>query len=64
MWISYRLFFKQGGFAFVALGNKPESTKKFIITFDEKEFLKMNFKLKKPFKNVDGVQKLQVMPGD
>lgn len=58
MWISYRLFYKQGGFAFVALGNKKQSTKKFIITFDEKDFNKMNFKLKKPYKNKENVQTL------
>lgn len=63
MWISYRLFFKQGGFAFIAMGNKKESTKKFLITFDEKDFIKMNFKLKKPFKNISNIQTLEVMPG-
>jgi hypothetical protein len=63
MWISYRLFYKQGGFAFIAVGNKLESNKKFLITFDEKDFIKMNFKLKKPFKNVEKIQNLEVLPG-
>jgi hypothetical protein len=63
MWISYRLFYKQGGFAFIAVGNKPQSNKKFLITFDEKDFIKMNFKLKKPFKNIDQIQTLEVLPG-
>lgn len=34
MWISYRLFYKQGGFAFIAAGNHENSNKKFVITFD------------------------------
>ena len=63
MWISYRLFYKQGGFAFIAIGNSQESTKKFLITFDEKDFTKMNFKLKKPFKNHENIQMLEVKPG-
>jgi hypothetical protein len=35
MWISYKLLYKQGGYAYIAMGNDPSSNKKFIVTFDE-----------------------------
>lgn len=34
MWISWKLLFQQGGYAYIALGNSPSSKKKFIVTFD------------------------------
>lgn len=64
MWISYKLFYKQGGYAYIAIGNSLQSNKKFIITFDKDDFKKINFKLKKPFKTVEGVQTLTVEPGE
>lgn len=63
MWISYKLLYKQGGYAYVAMGNSNISNKKFIITFDEKDFQSMNFKLKKPYKNIKGLQTIEVLPG-
>jgi hypothetical protein len=35
MWISWKLLFQQGGYAYIAIGNDKESNKKFVITFDE-----------------------------
>lgn len=35
MWISYKLLYKQGGYAYIAMGNDLSSNKKFIVTFDE-----------------------------
>ena len=34
MWISWKLMFQQGGFAFVGFGNEKQSNRKFVITFD------------------------------
>ena len=64
MWISYKLFYKQGGYAYIGIGNSEISNKKFIVTFDEKDFAEMNFKLKKPYKRIQGVQTIEVMPGE
>ncbi len=58
MWISYKLFYKQGGLAFIAIGNSKQSNKKFVITFDANDFKKINFKLKKPYKKIEGIQKM------
>jgi hypothetical protein len=33
MWISWKLLFKEGGFAFIAFGNSYDSNKKFKINF-------------------------------
>jgi len=35
MWISWKLLFQQGGYAYIALGNSEKSDKKFIVSFDE-----------------------------
>ena len=35
MWISWKLLYQQGGYAYIALGNSSESKKKFHVTFDE-----------------------------
>lgn len=34
MWISWKLLFQQGGYAYVALGNSSESKKNFVVQFD------------------------------
>jgi hypothetical protein len=34
MWVSYKLLFEKGGFAYVAFGNEIMSNKKFIVEFD------------------------------
>lgn len=36
MWISWKLLFSKGGYAFVAFGVESSCEKKFIINFDEK----------------------------
>ena len=36
MWISWKLLFSKGGFAFVAFGVESSCDKKFIINFEEK----------------------------
>lgn len=35
MWISWKLLFEKGGYAYLAFGVDPRSEKKFIITVDE-----------------------------
>lgn len=35
MWISWKMMFQQGGFAFIGFGNNETSNRKFIINFDE-----------------------------
>jgi hypothetical protein len=35
MWISSKLLFAQGGYAYIAMGNDLNSNKKFVIKFDE-----------------------------
>lgn len=34
MWISWKLVFQQGGYAYIAFGNEAQSDKKFVITID------------------------------
>jgi hypothetical protein len=34
MWIAWKLLYQQGGYAYLAFGNHPDSNKKFVITFD------------------------------
>lgn len=34
MWVSYKLLFDKGGFAYIAFGNEVTSDKKFVIKFD------------------------------
>jgi len=34
MWVSSKLLFQQGGYAYIAFGNDIKSNKKFIIDFD------------------------------
>lgn len=36
MWVSYKLLFEKGGFAYVAFGNEIMSDKNFVVEFDEK----------------------------
>ena len=36
MWISWKLFFTKGGYAYIAFGVDASSDKKFIVGFDEK----------------------------
>ena len=38
MWISWKLLYQQGGYAYVALGNDHQSNKKFVINFNERYF--------------------------
>ena len=64
MWISWKLLFQQGGYAYIAMGNSSQSTKKFIINFDESEFTKMGFKLKKTYKRKGEGQIVEVNPGE
>ena len=35
MWLSSKLFFHQGGYAYIAFGNEPGSNKKFVIDLSE-----------------------------
>lgn len=63
MWLSSKLFFHQGGYAYIAFGNEHNSNKKFVIDLSEEEFSRMNFKLKGEFKNV-GNQKVEILPGE
>lgn len=34
MWISFKLLFEKGGFAYLAFGVDPKSDKKFMVTID------------------------------
>ena len=34
MWISWKLFYEKGGFAYIAFGVDSTSNKKFVINFD------------------------------
>lgn len=35
MWISWKLLFQQGGFAYIAFGNSSDSDKKFVVTLHQ-----------------------------
>lgn len=35
MWVSSKLLFQQGGYAYIAFGNDSSSNKKFIVDIDE-----------------------------
>lgn len=35
MWLSSKLLFQQGGYAYIAFGNEAGSNKKFIIDLEE-----------------------------
>jgi len=35
MWISWKLLFQQGGYAYVGMGVDSKSNKKFVIDFSE-----------------------------
>ena len=36
MWISWKLFFEKGGYAYLAFGVEPGHNRKFVIGFEEK----------------------------
>jgi hypothetical protein len=36
MWLSWKLLFKEGGYAYIAFGNEKGSKQKFVITFNER----------------------------
>jgi hypothetical protein len=36
MWISWKLMFKEGGFAFIVFGNQKGNNKKFHVKFTSK----------------------------
>jgi hypothetical protein len=36
LWISYKLMFKEGGYAFIAFGAEKESQFKWEVTFNER----------------------------
>jgi hypothetical protein len=36
MWISWKLLFKEAGFAYIAYGNQKDSDKKFSVKFSKK----------------------------
>lgn len=63
MWLSWKLLYQQGGYAYLAVGNAKDSDSAFVITFSEEEFKAMHFKLKKEFKG-KGSQVLKVLPGE
>lgn len=55
MWISWKLFYEKGGYAFMAFGVDVAAHKKFKIEFYEKDFQELNFSLKKPFKGKEKI---------
>ena len=70
MWISWRLFYLKAGLAFISFGVDIVCTKKFIVSFDEKYYIRllrdfkdMNYILKKPYKG-KGKVTLEVNPGE
>ena len=56
MWVSWKLLYEKGGYAFIAFGVEPVSLKKFKVVIDEREINELGFVIKKPYHGVGKIE--------